>query len=119
MMRRLLFTVAPFAWMGLIFYLSSQSGVGLPGPPEYWLDFVVKKFAHIAMYATLYLLWIKFFLVNNIKTHWLTPILFCFAYAGSDEFHQIFTPARSPALRDVGFDMLGVMIASLWHHKYL
>ena len=117
MMRRLLFTIAPFAWMGLIFYFSSKSG--LPGPPEYWLDFIEKKLAHIAIYAILYLFWIEFFIVNKIKTHWLTPILFCFAYAGTDEFHQIFTPTRTATLRDVGFDMLGVMIASLWNHKYL
>lgn len=117
MIRRLLFTIAPFAWMGLIFHLSANPS--LPGPPAFWMDFLEKKIAHIAIYGILYLFWIQFFAVNHIKTHWLLPIFLCFVYAGSDEFHQFFTPTRSPALRDVGFDMIGVMIASLWQHKYI
>lgn len=117
MVKRLLLTIAPFVWMGLIFFLSSQPAI--PGPPVFWMDFVQKKLAHIAVYGILYLLWVYSFSANKLKVHWLIPILLCFVYAGTDEFHQFFTPTRSPAMRDVGFDMIGVAIASLWHHKYI
>lgn len=117
MIRRLLATLAPFVWMGLIFFLSSRSA--LPGPPQFWMDFIQKKLGHIAVYGILYLSWVWCFQENNIKVHWLTPVALCFFYAGTDELHQLFTPTRSPALRDVGFDMLGVMIALLWRHKYI
>ena len=37
--------------------------------------------------------------------------LFCVLVAASDEFHQSFVPGRTPAVRDVGIDLLGALLA--------
>lgn len=40
-------------------------------------------------------------------------VLICFVYALSDEFHQVFTPQRSPQIFDIAVDMVGVIISTL------
>jgi VanZ family protein len=53
------------------------------------------------------------------KKNWLIPFLLCFVYALIDELHQMFTPGRTPAYRDVGYDMLGTSIAFLTIYRYI
>lgn len=95
-------------WCALIFFLSSQSQ--LPGPADDFADFIVKKLSHMFVYGVLFLLVVRAQKNTRRKTIFYS-FLFVFFYACSDEFHQSFVPGRSPALRDVGFDMVGALVA--------
>jgi VanZ family protein len=109
----LCYWLPPLAWMGMIFYLSAQSG--LPDFKDF--DFAVKKLAHATVYGILYLL--LFRAIHSAKPEWeigsikvaLGATLATIVYAISDEIHQSFVPFRTPAVRDVIIDALGVAIA--------
>lgn len=116
--------VPPLAWATLIFLLSAQSNI--PGPEVIVLDFVMKKIAHIFVYSILYLLLYRAVRLTlngphgSVSTrHWLLPMILCFAYAASDEFHQSLVMGRTSTIRDVGYDMLGVLVSFLAIHRYL
>ncbi len=51
--------------------------------------------------------------------HWLLPVAAAFLYAVSDELHQSLVPGRYATTRDIGYDMLGVMIALLRQYRYI
>jgi VanZ family protein len=116
------FAYAPaLLWGVLIFAFSAQPT--LPGPDIYSVDFLFKKMAHITVYAVLYLL--LYFGVarttpatNHSRKVWL-PLLICFVYAATDEFHQSLVPNRTPTLRDIGYDLLGASIAFLYRYRYI
>lgn len=99
------------AWMGLIFWLSSQQH--LPGPPDPLWRFVFMKTAHFGAYGTLALLYLYALGSDIAQRRW--AFVFTLLYAVSDEWHQAFTPGRTPAARDVGIDMAGALVAlSYW-----
>lgn len=50
---------------------------------------------------------------------WKLALIITFAYALTDEFHQTFIPYRYGTLRDLGYDMLGVLVALLKLYKYI
>jgi VanZ family protein len=101
----------PLGWAGMIFYLSSQEV--LPGFTLSIPDFILKKTAHVIVYAVLYLLALRGFVQIgwSAQKNWLTVILICLCYAMADEFHQAMVPGRSGALRDVWFDFVGISLA--------
>ena len=79
-------------WMGLIFAFSAQSR--LPSAPQPWLDFLFKKSAHFAVFATLAaLLWRAF---EWRPRAWIWAWLLTVIYAISDEWHQSFVAGRHP-----------------------
>jgi len=101
-----------FIWAGVIFSFSSMS---INQSESFsWLDFVIKKSAHVTEYAILYWLLFRAMSQNNkdasrkvfIKVFVLTVL-----YALSDEWHQTFVPGREGTLRDVGFDTIGALIS--------
>lgn len=99
-------------WCGVIFGFSSlqiNKGVNFS-----WLDFVVKKTAHVTEYAILY--WLVYRALSEkgkkaSKKCFAVALAFAFLYAMSDEWHQTFTPGREGTLRDVGFDTIGALIS--------
>jgi VanZ family protein len=100
----------PILWTALIFYLSSLSS--LPNFEDF--DFTVKKAAHFAVYAFLYLLLVRAFrsttVGNGTAVYW-PPILavpVAILYAISDEIHQSFLPFRTATIRDVLIDTAGI-----------
>jgi VanZ family protein len=104
------------AWAGLIFFFSSLQTV--PSPQDTVLNFILKKSAHIFEYAVLY--WLAFRAVNRDETSsqkkrgdYLTPLVFTLIYAIFDEIHQSFVPNRHAKLYDVGFDLVGALLA-IW-----
>jgi VanZ family protein len=97
------------AWMGLIFYLSSQSQ--LPSPDDPWLDFVFKKTAHFVAYGVLAFLFGR--ALPATRRVWLWSWLCTVLYACTDEFHQSFVENRHPAARDVAIDACGAATALL------
>lgn len=99
-----------FIWALLIFYFSAQpslsSGLGI------W-DTILRKAAHMMEFGVLCV-----FLWRAIRQHGVRDSLALAAgaviallYAASDEFHQSFVSGRAATLRDVGFDLSGILIA--------
>lgn len=115
-------------WMGLIFFFSSCDGerVGtwaaavmkpfVPSTsfPDEIPSFLLFKSAHFAEYAILALLLLRA-LWPMFTTHaaYLTAAAISILYAISDEWHQAFTPGRTPSLRDVCIDTCGILTGLL------
>ncbi|UOQ45672.1 VanZ family protein [Halobacillus salinarum] len=80
------------------------------------LDFLIRKTAHFFIYFLLMCLLIgtltnvfpeKFLLV------WCAALLFTCTYAALDEYHQTFTPDRTPYIGDVLLDTFGALTAGM------
>lgn len=113
-------------WMGIIFFLSSQSD--LRSGLESQMDFILRKIAHITEYAILtFLAWRVFggwqetrFPLGNLvfkaPQTLIYAVIFSVLYAISDEYHQVFTYLRVGSLIDVLIDSAGIMImaAAIW-----
>ncbi|MHB1390826.1 MAG: VanZ family protein [Thermoleophilia bacterium] len=98
------------AWAGLIFYFSAQSSLSTGW--GVW-DYVLRKGAHMTEFGILALL-----LWRAIRQHLdagrLAMTLAAAAallYACSDEYHQSFVNGRTASVRDVGFDLAGILLA--------
>ena len=101
-MRRLTAWGAVAAWCGLIFLFSSLPGSG--GRDLGWG--LVAKSAHLFEYGVLFLL------ARRALGTDAPALLFCLAYAVSDEWHQSFVPGRGPSPVDVLIDGLGALTAA-------
>lgn len=101
-MRRLSPWVPALAWCAVIFAFSSLPGGGERDP----LWTLAAKTAHLVEYAVLYLL-VRRALPSGPKS-----LLFCLAYAASDEWHQSFVPGRTPSALDVLIDGTGALTAA-------
>ena len=76
------------------------------------LDSVVRKCAHVMLFAILALclyLWFRSFDISNYNSVMLT-LLICGLYAGFDELHQHFMYKRNARLTDVCIDETGSII---------
>ena len=110
---RLLRWAAAAGWCGLIFYLSSLSKPPVPG----FFDRIPNgdKLGHFLLYGVLGLLtYIAQWGERNLALRaraWIFTILWCALYGASDEFHQNFTPGRSPDIFDWFADVLGATSA--------
>ncbi|MDY0404609.1 VanZ family protein [Virgibacillus sp. 179-BFC.A HS] len=123
-------------WMGVIFYLSHQSGSESNGLssgiaatvaaicekiiPNFSLTaedlrFWVRKAAHFSAYFLLGVLTCnalrnsRVFGLTGAGCAWAISIL----YAATDEFHQLFIPGRSGEIRDVLIDSTGALVGIL------
>ncbi len=87
----------------------------VPTPFIDWRDVIVKKTAHVTEYALLLVLVVRALRLTileiELKSTLLISFTFSFVYALSDEFHQRFTPGRTGTIRDIGFDVLGMLLA--------
>ncbi len=106
-----------FVWAAIIFSFSAKPTN--PVSEIYWKDFVVKKLAHVVVYAIL-----AIFLYRAFKKEGVSPkksgyysIIVAVLYGLTDEFHQSYTPGRDPKLRDVIFDTIGATFAiyGIWN----
>ncbi len=109
-------------WAIVIFTLSSQPT--LPGFESGVFDFILKKSAHMFVYAVLYLLiarGVEMVEPAKAKKSWLIflPLLIVLFYAISDEFHQSLVPNRYPTWRDIGYDILGASLMFFRKYKYI
>jgi len=120
-------------WMGIIFYLSSQSD--LKSGLESQIDFVLRKMAHIAEYGILTFLAWRVFLdvketefpfgnsvsktVSEMPRVLIYAIIFSILYAISDEYHQTFVAGRVGGAQDVLIDSVGIAIAgiAIWRKR--
>lgn len=76
---------------------------------------VIRKLAHFSIYTLVGLLLMGLLSTYKIKNKWriIITIIIGIMYAASDEFHQSFSPGRTPKITDVYIDTLGVMLGSL------
>jgi len=91
--------------MALIFYLSSQPGLG----SGLSFDFVLRKLAHMTEFGLLWLL-------VNRALDWKGPraaAVIAVTYAISDELHQATVDGRNGTPVDVVIDAVGVALAAL------
>jgi VanZ family protein len=95
--------------MALIFIASGTPGNELP---KFGIvDLVVKKGGHALGYAMLAVAYHLAAYGGNRNRMRSTVLALCLAitYAASDEYHQLFTPGRSPSVMDVGVDSCGAL----------
>ena len=118
--------IALAAWLGLIFLLSSSlfaPQMSADGTREVFgsLNYLARKFAHIAEYGILTYLFLR-----SIRTSperfgrslaW--SVLLSVLYAIADEFHQSLVPQRDGTWHDVLFDTAGALTMGylLWRVK--
>lgn len=123
-----------FFWMGLIFFMSTDTGSAthtsrILEPLLRWLNpnispakieqfhFVVRKCGHLGEYAVLAILCWRALMhfrsaqscrsaLKNAAIAWVI----CAGYAASDEFHQSFFSSRGASVRDVLIDSCGALI---------
>ena len=112
--RRLTSRVAlwlpPLAYMGLIFYLSSQS-YPLPEVTAHVWD----KLLHAVEYAVLAALLGRALLGEGLGwvTSFAAAALLAAAYGATDEYHQLFVPLRNGDLQDWMVDLAGACLGAL------
>jgi VanZ family protein len=75
----------------------------------------VRKAAHITEYLVLAICvaWPLWRLKLRSKKLFFITFISCVAYAGTDEFHQLFIEGRSGSLKDVGIDSIGCAVGFL------
>ncbi len=98
-------------WALLIFASSSRQTTTTS--EIYLEDFIIKKTAHVVIYAILATLLYRGFLTSGYSKRKAAKyaIIISVVYGFTDEFHQSFTPGRTPMLRDVVFDTIGAALA--------
>jgi len=133
-LRQIIFILLSLACMYIIFYFSSQNsddstqtsskavetviklffGDYNSMPTEKQLEitdtvtFAVRKAAHFTIYLILGFCVSGIYKKNKFKSiHTPLTVTICMLYACSDEFHQSFSPGRSPQIRDVLIDTCG------------
>jgi VanZ family protein len=113
MVKVLLRWMAVAFWMGVIFALSAIPSLASPFSPFY--DFMLRKLAHVTIYAVLTIFLFRAFRLHVVSSShaWLLAGLVAGLYAISDEWHQTFVPGREGTVRDVAIDGLGVMGACM------
>ena len=80
------------------------------------LNFGLRKLAHISEYMVLMLLSVRAFQYGRSELHWRCfwgALGLSMLFAASDELHQVFTPGRTPAIRDVLIDSTGAAFCFL------
>ena len=104
-------------WMGLLFYLSSQSSIPVDvvesGTPA---SLTLRKVAHFLAFGAL-ALFLRWGLGPWRSTLKVSVVAFALAvaYAFGDEVHQRFTPGRTGSAADVAIDSAGALAAvALW-----
>jgi VanZ family protein len=114
-LRLINFWLPPLALMGLIFYLSSRAAFAVS--PKDWLNFLVFKSLHFLEYTLLVVFWYRA-LKNTLGgvSPFLWSAIITFAWAVTDEIHQLYVPTRQGALRDIAIDTLGILfgLVCLW-----
>lgn len=131
MFSRLLKAWLPVVLMCVVIFLFSQdslsgrhsdeflgwllSFVGANSPHlRHLLDEPFRKLAHVVVYFLLGALAYRGFALGTRQFDFpaaVRSLIFCAAYAFTDEYHQRFIPTRGPSLRDVALDTAASLLA--------
>lgn len=101
--------------MAIIFFASSTPRQDIPDFDSW--DVVAKKGSHMLGYALLAVAYQRALSWNRSisRFRFIAAFFLSCLYAASDEWHQRFTPGRSPSVRDVCIDASGAAIGlELW-----
>ncbi len=76
---------------------------------------IIRKIAHFSIYTVVGFLLMGLLSTYKLKEKWriIITIVIGILYAISDEFHQSFSPGRSPKITDVYIDTLGIILGVL------
>lgn len=79
------------------------------------IETIIRKCAHFALYLIGGILTANFLSTTKVqdKRIYIYAIAFCFAYAITDEIHQLFVPGRSGEIRDVIIDTAGATTGTM------
>lgn len=78
---------------------------------NFW-DEIIHSLAHFCLYGLGY--WLFFRAINQRPgVNFILPLILVFAYAFSDETHQLFVPTRSFQIQDLVIDFSGAFLAGL------
>ncbi len=120
--RRTLAWSAVALWLAFIFYWSAQSS--LPGFHQSLPDLLLKKGAHVAVFAVLALLTYR--ALRHDAGHVVALVAvaaLAVGYGALDEFHQSFVAGRNASALDVLIDTAGATVAlaalHYWHNLRL
>jgi VanZ family protein len=95
-------------YMGLIFFLSSQSTIELRGVPEN-----TDKVLHLLAYIPLaFLLYHALLRSGGRRYVFLGAFVIASVYGLTDELHQVFVPGRIPDFFDLMADSAGAFLGS-------
>lgn len=101
----------PLIWMGLIFYMSSQKSISITTNAV--SEFVTFKTLHMVEYSFLFFLLYRAFqslkIIQNNMFAIYSFIIAC-SYSFTDELHQLSIPSRQGRVRDILFDVAGMMV---------
>ncbi|WP_102693033.1 VanZ family protein [Rummeliibacillus pycnus] len=86
-----------------------QSSLGLSESASDFLNFIIRKLAHIIVFGFLAILLYFIFKKNRFFWAWLCTTL----YAGTDEFHQLLVSGRTSSFDDVMLDSFSAAVALL------
>ncbi|KRU25381.1 VanZ-like protein [Clostridium sporogenes] len=75
-----------------------------------FLNFLIRKAAHITEYFILFMLLYLAFKKTFYKKPEIKAAIITILYACTDEFHQLFIPGREGKVRDVLIDSIGVFV---------
>jgi VanZ family protein len=108
------FHLPVFLWMALIFALSSVPGSAL-APMEFPFAHPI---AHSLLYATLcFLLYRAFghqsFSLFLRRFRLIAALVSVAVWGASDEYHQSFTPGRTPEFKDFMIDVSAALVVSI------
>ncbi|MEG0453421.1 MAG: VanZ family protein [Coprobacillus sp.] len=123
-MKKLKYFIPSILLMMIIFSFSNQTGSessGLSSQIVAWFqsnlnisipEIVIRKGAHMSEYALLTLTFIYAFYKNKFPIYkfYTYSLIACFAYACSDELHQLFIGGRAGQFTDVLIDTTGGII---------
>ncbi|APH17074.1 vanZ like family protein [Clostridium sporogenes] len=127
--KKLIYFIPSFIWMVTIFLFSNQQAessnknnffianvlrkgkITLFKHIDYnFLNFLIRKAAHITEYFILFMLLYLAFKKAFYKNPKIKASIITILYACTDEFHQLFIPGREGKVRDVLIDSIGVFI---------
>ena len=121
MIKKISSWVLVVLWSGIIFYFSSVPNLKIS--QFGFLDFVLRKAAHITEYVVLCIFYIRA-LKNTTKLSdkkvYLLSVIFSIIYAITDEIHQSFVPTRGGNhIIDILFDTIGVVLGRFVYKNIL
>lgn len=106
------FIILSIIWMSIIFYLSSLPSTSTG--PDTLLFKIISKVLHFVIFGILSILylfslkWDKHLRETGIK-FFLISLFLTSIYAITDEYHQSFSPGRTPSVGDVIIDTCGAL----------
>lgn len=114
-MNNLLRWIPAVFWMGVIFYLSDQTGSELGSLFPFldnfnWGHYVAYFILALAVYWAIH--------HRNWKYAKWYVVIFCVIYGITDEWHQSFVPNRTPDLRDLVNNTIGASLAMIATHLW-